>query len=55
MAPGAVVAWALVTWTLRERRRLAALVAGEALAASLVFYATINDRFYGGLTPRSAG
>ena len=42
-------------WTLRERRRLAALVAGEALAASLVFYATINDRFYGGLTPRSAG
>ena len=43
------------TWTLRERRRLAALVAGEALAASLVFYATINDRFYGGLTPRAAG
>ena len=30
-------------------------VAGEALAASLVFYATINDRFYGGITPRSAG
>ena len=39
-SPGAVVAWALVVWTLRERRRLAALVAGEALAASLVFYAT---------------
>src|SRR3954453_1000385 len=55
VVPGVVVAWALVTWTLRERRRLAALVAGEALAASLVFYATINDRFYGGLTPRSAG
>lgn len=55
VAPGVVVAWALVVWTLRERRRLAALVAGEALAASLVFYATINDRFYGGLTPRSAG
>ena len=52
---GAVVAWALVVWTLREGRRLAALVAAEALAASLVFYATINDRFYGGLTPRSAG
>ena len=49
------MAWALVAWTLRERRRLAALVAGEALAASLVFYATINDRFYGGLTPRAAG
>ena len=55
VVPGVVVAWALVTWTLRERRRLAALLAGEALAASLVFYATINDRFYGGLTPRSAG
>jgi hypothetical protein len=55
VAAGAVVAWALVVWTLREGRRLAALVAGEALAASLVFYATINDRFYGGLTPRSAG
>ena len=55
VVPGVVVAWALVVWTLRERRRLAALVAGEALAASLVFYATINDRFYGGLTPRSAG
>ena len=55
VAPGLVVAWALVTWTLRERRRLAALAAGEALAASLVFYATLNDRFYGGLTPRAAG
>ena len=29
-------------------------MAGEALAGSLVFYATVNDRFYGGLTPRSA-
>jgi hypothetical protein len=55
VVPGIVVAWALVVWTLRERRKLAALVAGEALAASLVFYATINDRFYGGLTPRAAG
>ena len=55
VAPGVVVAWALVVWTLRERRRMAAFVAGEALAASLVFYVTINDRFYGGLTPRAAG
>jgi hypothetical protein len=53
--PGLVVAWPLVRWTLRERRRLAALLAGEALAASLVFYATLNDRFYGGFTPRAAG
>ncbi|MBE2319212.1 hypothetical protein DVA67_024765 [Solirubrobacter sp. CPCC 204708] len=55
LAAGVVVAWALVVWTLRERRRFAAFVAGEALAGSLVFYATINDRFYGGITPRSAG
>jgi hypothetical protein len=55
LAPGAVVAWALVAWTLRERRRFAALVAAEALVGSLVFYATINDRFYGGITPRAAG
>ena len=40
VAPGAVVGWALVGWTLRERRRLAALIAGEALVGSLVFYAT---------------
>jgi hypothetical protein len=48
------VAWALVTWALRERRRLAAIATAEVLSASLVFYATVNDRFYGGLTPRSA-
>lgn len=55
VAAGIVVGWALVVWTLREGRRLAALVAGEALVGSLVFYATVNDRFYGGITPRSAG
>jgi hypothetical protein len=55
VAAGAVVGWALVVWTLRARRRLAAFVAGEALVGSLVFYATINDRFYGGITPRAAG
>ncbi|HET6548581.1 MAG TPA: hypothetical protein VFG79_09010 [Solirubrobacter sp.] len=52
---GAVVAWALVTWTLRERRRLTALISGEILVGSLVFYAMVNDRFYGGVTPRAAG
>ena len=30
-------------------------MAAELLAGSLVFYATVNDRFYGGITPRSAG
>jgi hypothetical protein len=55
VAPGAVVGWALVVWTLRQRRRMAALIAGEALVGSLVFFATVNDRFYGGITPRAAG
>src|SRR3954454_2164577 len=55
VVPGLPIAYALVTWALRENRRLAAIAAGEALSASLVFYVTLNDRFYGGLTPRSAG
>gem|GEM_PF-2131502 len=55
IVPGVAVAFMLVRRALRERRRMAALFAGEALAASLVFYATLNDRFYGGWTPRAAG
>jgi hypothetical protein len=55
VVPGLPIAWALVTWGLRENRRMAAIATGEALSASLIFYATVNDRFYGGLTPRSAG
>jgi hypothetical protein len=55
VVPGLPIAYALVTWALREHRRLWAIATAEALAASLVFYATVNDRFYGGLTPQSAG
>jgi hypothetical protein len=54
VVPGLPIAWALVTWALRAHRRLGAIAAAEALSGSLVFYAAVNDRFYGGLTPRSA-
>ena len=45
----------LVAWTLAERRRLVALLCGELLLGSLVFYARVNETLYGGPTPASAG
>ena len=51
LLPAAPVAVALVRWTARRGRRTAALAAGEITVASLVVYATINDRLYGGLVP----
>ena len=53
LLPAAPVAVALVRWTARRGRRTAALAAAEIMVASLVVYATINDRLYGGLTPSS--
>jgi hypothetical protein len=53
LLPAAPVAVALVRWTARGRRRVAALAAAEIMVASIVVYATINDRLYGGLTPAS--
>lgn len=53
LLPAAPVAIALVRWTARRGRRTAALAAGEIMVASLVVYATINDRLYGGLFPTS--
>ena len=53
LLPAAPVAVALVRWTARGRRRVAALAAAEIMLASVVVYATINDRLYGGLTPAS--
>ena len=47
---GAVVLIALVVWARRWRPSLG-LVAGEVPLASVVFWATFNDRIYGGLTP----
>src|SRR3954470_2142262 len=54
LAPAAPVAFALVRWTARRGRRTAALAAAEVMVASVVVYATLNDRLYGGLTPYAA-
>jgi hypothetical protein len=51
LLPALPVAIMLVSWTLRARRRVLALLAGEVILASLVFYASLNDALYGGLTP----
>jgi hypothetical protein len=47
------VAVALVRWTAWRGRRTAALAAAEIMVASLVVYATINDRLYSGIVPSS--
>lgn len=51
LAPGAVVALALYRWPRRRNRAVAGLLGLEALLFSLVLYAALNDRLYGGLTP----
>jgi hypothetical protein len=48
------VALALYGWSRRGRRPLLGLIAVELVAASLVVYATVNERLYGGPTPWSA-
>jgi hypothetical protein len=52
--PAVPVALALYRWCRRGRRPLLGLIAIELIAASLVVYATVNERFYGGPTPWSA-
>jgi hypothetical protein len=52
--PALPVAVALYVWCRRGRRPLLGLVAVELIAGSLVFYATLNERLYGGPTPWSA-
>jgi hypothetical protein len=54
LVPAVPVAVVLVRWTLRARRRLVALLAGELVLASLVFYVSLNDVLYGGVTPYAA-
>ena len=54
LLPAAPVAVVLVRWTARRGRRTAALAAAEVMVASIVVYATINDRLFGGLTPYAA-
>jgi hypothetical protein len=51
LAPGAVVAAALVRWPRRRQRGLVGLVGLEVALFSLVLFVSINDRLYGGLTP----
>jgi hypothetical protein len=54
VAPGLPIAWVLVRWARRGRRRFVGLVAAEVMVASLIFYVSINDVLYGGLTPYAA-
>ena len=51
---GLPVAFCLVRWTLAERRRLVALLAGELMLGSLVFFARLNETLYGGPLPAAA-
>lgn len=52
--PAIPVGVALYRWCRRGRRPLLGLIALEISAASLVVYATLNERLYGGPTPWSA-
>jgi hypothetical protein len=52
--PALPIAVVLYRWCRRGRRPLLGLVAVELGAASLVTYATLNERLYGGPTPWSA-
>ncbi len=54
LLPAAPVAVMLVRWTARSGPRIAAIAAAEVMVASVVVYATINDRLFGGLTPYAA-
>jgi hypothetical protein len=55
VVPGAVVAFALAWWMGRQHRGWFALVGLELVLASLVAYATANERLFGGLVPEAAG
>lgn len=54
LIPGAVVLVFAVRWLLRRQRGTAALVAAELPLASIVFFVSINERFFGGMTPEAA-
>jgi hypothetical protein len=49
--PAVPVAIALVGWARHGRRRAGALVPLEIMLGTLVFYGSLNDALYGGLTP----
>jgi hypothetical protein len=52
--PALPVAAMLVHWTLRQRRRVAALLAVEIISTSLIAYTALNHALYGGMTPLAA-
>jgi hypothetical protein len=54
VVPALPVAAALYIWCREGRRPLLGLIAVELAGASLVTYATLNERLYGGPTPWSA-
>jgi hypothetical protein len=54
LIPGLPVLALLVHWTRRRGRKVLALLEVEVLAGSLVTYVSVNDVFYGGLTPYAA-
>jgi hypothetical protein len=51
LVPAAPVAFFLARWTARRGRPLVALGSLEIQLAGLVFYGSLNERLYGGLTP----
>ena len=51
---GLPVAAVLIHWTLRQRRRVAALLAVEIISTSLIAYTALNHALYGGMTPLAA-
>jgi hypothetical protein len=53
--PAVPVAVALIGWARHGRRRAGSLVPLEILLGTLVFYASLNDALFGGLTPDAAG
>jgi hypothetical protein len=52
--PAVPVAVALYVWCRAARRPLLGLIAAELVGASIVVYATLNEKLYGGPTPWSA-
>ncbi len=54
LLPAIPIAAGLYRWCRQGRRPLLGLIAIELAAASLVVYATLNERLYGGPTPWSA-
>jgi hypothetical protein len=51
---GLPVAGVLLHWTLRQHRRLAALIALELLSSSLIAFTALSEAVYAGLTPLAA-